>query len=323
MLFFDKIATRSYSEEMSRRTEPPLEQGLQIGPYQVDQFVAKTRSSHIARATHAETGESVALKVPTETGVHLLENEYAIYRSLAGVTSSYLARMHGAGVWKSTPFLAVEWQSNGTLQERLPIPPQAAEYNSVSAPLSTPQDFRCHLQILADSAAGIEALHEVGVIHCDIKPANIAVDNNTGKLFDFGIASSGNTAPHMDSGTVFGTPGESIPPEAYMYGAITSTTRDIWAMAATAFRVLSGVKPFGKPSWDPLEGHRQVNKAPDLTLRDFHPNAPSDLDRVITEALDPDPKNRPSLSEMRGVFDRVVGQEIASSISNMTDDNAI
>lgn len=217
-----------------------------------------------------------------------------------------MAQVLGGGV----PFIATDWQPNGTLQELLPLSPIVAKRKNARSLPSTPQDLQRNLRIIADGTTGLAELHKVKIIHCDIKLANIAVSNNTGKLLDFGVAVSVNDASHIDEGTVFGTPGQSIPPEAYMYGNVASPTRDVWAMAATAFRALSGVKPFGESySWDPLECHNQVNRKPDLTLRDFYRHAPSDLDRVITEALNPKPKKRPSVSEMRDVFNRAAGQD--------------
>ena len=300
---------------MVRHTEPTLEQGLQIGPYHVDQLEVTTRFSRIARATHVETGDSVALKLPAgPNSQRVLQNELVIYRCLAGIESSRIVRMHGSGIWRDAPYIATEWQQNGTLREVLPMPLGIAKQNKRTSQPSNPQVFWDNLRIVADGAAGLAELHEQGFIHCDVKPDNIAIgDNNTGKLLDFGVALSADDAPYAIESGVFGTPGQSIPPEAYLDGNTTSPTRDAWAMAATAFRALSGVMVFGEPrSLDPIGYRSQVNRRPPLALRDLHPSAPSDLDRIITEALDPDPKKRPSVSEMRDVFNQAANQDRVS-----------
>jgi serine/threonine protein kinase len=290
---------------MIKRTETLLKPGVQVGPYRVDRFKTKTRLSEIAEATHVETGYSVALKIPTgPEGQELLENEMTIYHCLRGIKNLYLVTMHGSGLWGDTPYIATEWQSNGTLQERIPTPPSAAELTDTIAQPPSPRVLQRNLKIVADAAAGLAALHEHATVHRDIKPANVAVDDvNTGKLLDFGVAASMNSALYSEPRTIDGTLGQSIPPEVFLDGAIVAPSRDIWAMATTAFRSLTGVMVFGEPNpADPIEHYRQIVKGPQQTLRDFHPNASSDLDSIITEGLNPDPTKRPSAAEMRDVF---------------------
>ncbi len=299
---------------MTGRTEPPLERGTRIGPYEVDELVAKTRASRVVRATYPRTGKLVAVKVPTKNGVDRLVNEIIIHRRLRRArVSDHLLGVHSAGTWEGVPFLATPWQLNGTLYERLPAPPGDAGQHDATTPLPTPQDLQRNLRIIAGGIAGVVALNGAGFIHCDVKPSNVAVDDNhTGILFDFGVTVSAKNASHTDEkdeGIVFGSPNQSVPPEVYRGSDTASPARDVWAMGVTAFRALTGTNPFGEIySWDP-EGYDRVNRTPDITLGDFHPNAPSDLRRVVTKALNPDPKKRPSIDEMRDIFDQAASQD--------------
>lgn len=83
-----------------------------------------------------------------------------------------------------------------------------------------------------------------GFVHRDIKPANISIGrNDTGRLLDLGIADRPLAHPTIER--IWGTPGESIAPEGYR-GEVSSQG-DVWAHAATAYRVLTGVPAFETP----------------------------------------------------------------------------
>ncbi|NOX29901.1 MAG: serine/threonine protein kinase [Actinobacteria bacterium] len=138
---------------------------------------------------------------------------------IATVDSRYVAPLLDAG------------QSNGTLFYTLPY------YQQGSLQLAD-VDLRSQVRAVADAARGAHDLHEIGVVHRDIKPANILVDDGRGFLADLGLASVGS----LGTATVgIGPIGsiEFMEPEI-VYGQAAGRTSDVWSLAITLHRILSG-----------------------------------------------------------------------------------
>lgn len=168
-------------------------------------------------------------------------------------------------------------------------------------PIDT-QLFKRNVRIMAHAAKGLVVLHDAGVVHRDIKPANIGVDlTDTGRLIDLGIADE--MYKKNDDDTIWGTPGQSIAPEGYRGDILPQG--DVWAHAMASFYALTGVRAFDPPRERTVMGYyQQASDGPHRSLRDFNPSIPSDLDRIVTDALHPDPRKRPSAQEVQEVYSR-------------------
>jgi hypothetical protein len=133
----------------------------------------------------------------------------------------------------------------------------------------------------------LETAHRCGVLHRDVKPANVmADDDGRWKLVDFGVARL-HGDPRTRTSHRFVTVSHA-PPEAFS-GARPHPTRDVWSVASTSFECITGHPPFG-PNDAPLEVMSRLvcDKAPDLRLH----GVPEALCRVFERALDKDPANR-------------------------------
>lgn len=137
------------------------------------------------------------------------------------------------------------------------------------------------VEIAHQLCAGLAAAHAQGVLHRDLKPANVLVDD-TGlvRITDFGIAiSRGDAPPH----TLAGTPGYMAPEQLTPGAALTERT-DAYALGLILYELVVGQHPFdGRPS-------RSDPPRPSARVPDVDPQ----LERVILEALSPDPGKRPS-----------------------------
>lgn len=141
------------------------------------------------------------------------------------------------------------------------------------------------LEVLRQSALALDFAHGRGVIHQDLKPANIMVEGETVKVMDFGIAR--RVAETMGAVTrveVVGTPSYMAPEQAF---AQASPETDIFALGATLYEMLSGQRPFGGAAGD----FSKLQKA-FVPLSRTVPEIPEAVDAVIARALDPDPKLR-------------------------------
>ena len=141
------------------------------------------------------------------------------------------------------------------------------------------------LEILRQTADSLDFAHSRGVIHQDLKPANIMIEGETVKVMDFGIArrvaETMGTVTRME---VVGTPSYMAPEQAH--GAASPET-DIYALGATMYEMLSGKRPFSGMMGD----FSKLEKAY-APLSAVVPGLPPQIDSVIDRALDPDPKKR-------------------------------
>ena len=147
--------------------------------------------------------------------------------------------------------------------------------------------------IVGQAALALAAAHEAGVVHRDVKPANIIVTpDGQAKLTDFGIARLGDGSGHTITGEVLGTP-EYISPEQALGEPATSAS-DLYSLGVIAHEMLTGAKPFdaGSPVATAVA---QVNdEPPPLPL-----TVPVDLRSVVESCLVKAPEER--LSDARAV----------------------
>ena len=174
------------------------------------------------------------------------------------------------------PFLVMPYLSGGTLRERL---------RAGAAPLALASAW---ITQLADA---LDAAHAAGVLHRDVKPANVLVDRND-RLFlaDFGIAKmlenqSGLTA----TGVVVGTPIYMAPEQAQGRPATPATDR--YALAVVAYEILCGRPPFDGDN--PLSLMHQHVSSPPPPLSARIGGLHAGLDAVLSQALAKDPAARP------------------------------
>ena len=152
------------------------------------------------------------------------------------------------------------------------------------APLSA----QATASILIQAATALEAAHQGGVVHRDVKPANILVTpDGTAKLTDFGISRLVNAAPLTQTGQVLGTAQYLSPEQALGQSATASS--DIYALGVVGHEMLTGRRPFdGDTIVATALAH--LNQPPP-PLPD---SVPVGIRNVISAALAKDPANRPA-----------------------------
>lgn len=141
--------------------------------------------------------------------------------------------------------------------------------------------------IMAQAASGLQAAHDAGVIHRDVKPANILIRHDGQvKLTDFGIARAIDAAPITRTGEVMGT-AQYISPEQAM-GRPVSPASDIYSLGVVAHEMLTGNRPFDEGSPVATAMAHIHNAPPPLP-----PGTPQPLAGVVLACLAKDPKHRP------------------------------
>jgi serine/threonine protein kinase len=150
------------------------------------------------------------------------------------------------------------------------------------------------LNILVQAAAGLAAVHEGGVIHRDVKPGNIMVEGESGRvvILDFGIGQWRELTGDEYNRSTGGTPAY-MAPESLGGSAIPPEQRhlvDIYAFGVSAFELLTNCLPFDAQDWLELVAqHAEQAPVPPSELR---PELPMELDAVVLRCLAKDPTAR-------------------------------
>ncbi len=147
------------------------------------------------------------------------------------------------------------------------------------------------ISIVKQVAAALDHAHDAGVIHRDVKPANILISpDGKAKLVDLGIATVSERTQITAAGTVLGTP-SYMAPEQLEGGRLTRAV-DVYALAAVAFELLSGRK--ARSGRTPVEIAHQVAAQPTPDLRQAWPDAPPAAIAALEQAMARDPRERPA-----------------------------
>jgi eukaryotic-like serine/threonine-protein kinase len=187
----------------------------------------------------------------------------------------HVVTIFDVGEWSGRPFIVMEYLQGGTLEARLR-----------GAPVSPPQA----IEWLAEAADALDAAHAEGIVHRDVKPANLLFDSRELlRVGDFGIArvlddSAGLTL----TGTVLGTTGYISPEQAQ--GLPATAASDVYSLAAVAYELLTGSRPFERKS-STAEAAAHVHEAPPRAS-ERNPPLPPEVDGVFERALAKDPKAR-------------------------------
>lgn len=178
-----------------------------------------------------------------------------------------------------------------------------------------PVDLDFAIQTTIKISSALEQCHAHGLVHRDVKPANIILNEDLSHpyLIDFGIVklvskqtplSTLNDQLRMslsNPGEILGTP-VFLAPEQIDVKQTVSPETDVWGLAATLFSTLTGAKPFGDaPEQDYF---RAVFSAPAPDLRAHRSDAPRWLTQLIREAMAKDQNQRPAMSEFRQRLER-------------------
>ncbi len=148
----------------------------------------------------------------------------------------------------------------------------------------TPQQI---LPYVEGAAAALQHAHDNGIIHLDVKPANLLLDGEDRiMLADFGVSALLDGYTHASLHGYVGTP-VYTPPEQWMEQPRAAS--DQYALAVTCFQLLTGRAPFMGNLYSIMHGHLQTASPP---LREFNPLIPSQVEAVILRALAKEPEDR-------------------------------
>ena len=275
--------------------------------YRNPELIARGGMGEVYRAEDAHLARIVAVK--------LLAGRFADNEAIRGrFTREALAvarlshapstvTIFDVGEHGGRPYIVMEYLPGGSLADRL-------ERDGA-------QPVGRVLEWLGQAAAALDAAHSNGIVHRDVKPANLLLDDHERvKVADFGVASAADLGSYTEAGTVVGTAGYLAPEQAR--GERATPASDLYALAVVAFELLTGRRPFERES-STAEAMAHVS-APIPPASDSNPQLPRELDDVLARGLAKEPEHRFAtaadfVDALRDALDREAGTTRVAAIA--------
>ncbi len=247
----------------------------------------------VFKAFDEQLRRTVAIKMPTR---ELAANPTARRRFIrearaaAAVNHPNVVIIHAVEEQENSPFLVMEFISGKSLRERL-------HDKDRLEPLEV-------IRLAAQIAAGLAAAHAQGVIHRDIKPGNVMLENGVErvKITDFGLARATIDNVELTSRELaVGTPAYMSPEQ--VTGGEIDARADLFGLGCVMYAMLAGHSPFhGRTA---LEMAHKVVEYDPPPLHETNPNVPRFLSEIVTKLLEKDPNQRfQSAAEVADLLNR-------------------
>ena len=230
-------------------------------------------------ATDAVLGRAVAIKLldPRLAGDEMVRRRFRREALTAARVSSEpgIVTIFDVGECAGRPFIVMEYLPGGSLQDVL-------ERGGAQPPTTV-------LRWLEEAAEALDRANEQGVVHRDVKPANLLLDRDGGvHVADFGVAAAAGLESLTQTGTLIGTAGYLSPEQAE--GRPATSASDRYALAVVAFELLAGSRPFESRTVAAEAAAHVATPVPAISER--RRGLPPELDAVFARALAKDPSRR-------------------------------
>ena len=256
-----------------------LAPGERVGPYTVTSLLGEGGMGFVYQASVPD-GDPVALKLIKSS---LADDEMFIRRfereakAAASVQHSHVVSVLDLGIDGDKRWMALELVRGGSLEDRLA--------REGSLPLE--EAVRVGLEV----SSALDALHGVGLVHRDVKPANILMgEDGRTQLTDFGLAKQRDASVLTQAGQTVGSMDYMAPEQIRGETEVTGAA-DVYSLGCVLYECITGATPFAdKEGMRILWAHLQ-EEPPDPCAK--RQDAPSSLGWAITQALRKEPSHRP------------------------------
>jgi serine/threonine protein kinase len=255
----------------------PIVTGTRLGQYEVQDFIGQGAMGLVYRAYHVQLERTGAVKVLQ--GIAPDPDTTARFRheaqAIAQMRHSNIVNVYDFGEHDGVPYMIIEYVPGGSLASRMG---------------QGPLDTATAMKYLRGIAAGLDHAHGLGIIHRDVKPANVLLEkDDTPVLADFGLAKllQGSSLKSM-TGVTTGTPAYMAPEQ--VTGSKVGPAADRYALASIAYEMLTGEIPFAGEGLMELL-YAQVHREPTPPSARNRALGPR-VDAVIMRGLAKDPAAR-------------------------------
>ena len=250
-----------------------------MGTYEVKGVLGRGGMGVVLKAFDPALNRNVAIKVLSASLANCGAARRRFLRearAAAAVAHEHVVAVHAVVESAGLPFLVMEYVPGRSLQDRL----------DRQGALGLHEILRIGMQ----TAAGLAAAHAQGLVHRDVKPANILLENGVERvrLTDFGLARAAADASVTQSGVVAGTPHYMAPEQAR--GEATDHRADLFSLGSTLYAMCTGHPPFRADS--AVAVLRRVSDDEPRPIREINPDVPDWLEAIISKLHAKSPGDR-------------------------------
>lgn len=239
-----------------------------LGEYEIREIIGRGGMGVVLKGFHRELGRLVAVKVMAP---HLASSGAARQRFIrearaaAAIVHPCVMPIHSVCTTSRLPYLVMPFVACESLQQRL----------DRQGPLEVKEILRIGMQ----AAAALAAAHAQGLIHRDVKPANILLEKGVDRvvLTDFGLARAADDGSLTRTGIVSGTPQYMSPEQAQ--GDSLDSRSDLFSLGSVLYAMAAGWPPFRAETT--LGVLRRISDTQPRSLREVNPEIPAWLEQLI------------------------------------------
>jgi len=278
-----------------------LQKGSTVaGRYQIQEELGRGGMGVVYKAEDTKLRRTVALKFLPPELTHISDVKERFMReaqAAAALDHPNICTVYEFDEAEKKAFISMAFVEGQSLRKKVE-----------SGPLELDQALR----IAAQVAEGLQTAHKKGVIHRDIKSANIMVtEDNQAKIMDFGLARMTGGTLITREGTTMGTIAYMSPEQAR--GEEVDQRTDIWSLGVVLYETLCGQRPF-KGDHEQTVLHSILNKKPE-PITDLKADIPVSIEQVVSKALEKDPDKRYQqmddlLDDLKSISAGIVPEEI-------------
>jgi len=249
---------------------------LAAGRYRVERELGHGGMATVYLAHDEELERPVAVKVLPEhlAGDDAFRARFVREARLAGrLSHPNVVRVYDAGEADGRPFIVMEYVPGASLADTGPLPvPRVVDLGT-------------------QACAGLQHAHDAGLVHRDVKPANLLVrDDGVLKIADFGIARAAESTRHTQAGMLLGTAAYLAPEQ--IAGEDATAASDLYSLGAVLYELLAGRPPYSFSSLGELAAKQAEGIVEPVA--DVAPDVPREVEAAVMHALARDPGFRPA-----------------------------
>ncbi len=250
-----------------------------LGRYDIERLIGVGGFGIVFKARDSELNRVVAIKVLAPHLVHSGPARQRFAREAqasAAVVHEHVVPIHDVVSTDNICYLVMQYIPGSSLQERV----------DEQGPLPTAEVLR----IGSQAAAGLHAAHKQGIIHRDVKPGNVLLEDSVDRVLisDFGLARAADDASLTRSGVITGTPNYMSPEQAR--GAAIDVRSDLFSLGSVLYFMCSGRSPFRAPNM--MAVMNRICHESYRPLDEINPNLPGELIDLIDRLLAKSPDER-------------------------------
>jgi tetratricopeptide (TPR) repeat protein len=255
----------------------------QLGEFRIVRELGRGGMGVVYEAVQESLGRNVALKVihQVQLDAKRLERFHREAQAVARLHHTNIVPIFAVGEHEGLPYYAMQYIRGRGLDAEID------DWRRDKAPLGA-EHRRFVARIGIQAAEALQYAHEQGILHRDVKPANLLVDEQQSVwITDFGLAKLAGQDDLTRTGDVIGTL-RYLAPEALR--GRTGPENDIYSLGLTLYELITLNPPFGDVSASELL--RQVSESQPTRPRKLDPTIPRDLETIVLKAIAPEPGDR-------------------------------